>query len=131
MTRLLLAGLFVVIAGVLPEAIAQGAPRGLPFDVYIRLQNGMSEGELLLRAGKPDSESIENMRNLVYAFYDTNFSFAEMLKKYPEMRGKLTDCLIGDLDGKDYSDLFARVSEFAQLPEPLMHGRAPREAVPA
>jgi flavin-dependent dehydrogenase len=76
-------------------------------------------------------QSIENMRSLVYAFYDPNFSFADMLRKYPEMRGKLTDCLIGDVDGKDYSDLFKCISEFAQIPEPLSHGRAPQEAVVA
>lgn len=95
------------------------------------LTAGTVSGSFFQEYGERLCESIENMRNLVYAFYDTNFSFAEMLKKYPELRGKLTDCLIGDLDGKDYSDLFARVAEFAQLPEPLTHGRAPREAVPA
>jgi len=49
---------------------AQSDTRGMDFDVYIRLQNGMSEGELLLRAGKPDSESVENLRNdIVKSYY--------------------------------------------------------------
>jgi hypothetical protein len=33
--------------------------RGMEFDVYIRLQRGMTEGELLLRAGRPDYESLD------------------------------------------------------------------------
>jgi len=89
------------------------------------LSQGTVSGSFFAEYGERLCESIENMRNLVYAFYDQNFSFADMLRKYPEMRGKLTDCLIGDVDGKDYSDLFARVAEFAALPEPLKHGRAP------
>lgn len=44
--------------------------RGMEFEVYIRLQRGMTEGELLLRAGKPDYESLENLRhNIVRSFY--------------------------------------------------------------
>jgi len=39
--------------------------RGMDFSTFIYLQRGMSEGEVLLRAGKPDFESIENFRNYV------------------------------------------------------------------
>ncbi|HUF21932.1 MAG TPA: DUF4124 domain-containing protein [Burkholderiales bacterium] len=35
--------------------------RGMPFGVYIRLQRGMTEGELLLRAGPPDHEFREGL----------------------------------------------------------------------
>lgn len=41
------------------QRIAQNEPRGMRFDVYIRLKQGMSEAELLQRAGAPDYESIE------------------------------------------------------------------------
>lgn len=51
------------------KVAAQSDARGMEFDVYIRLQTGMSEGELLLRAGKPDSESIENSRNDIVKTY--------------------------------------------------------------
>src|ERR1051325_5054182 len=51
-------------------AAGQSDVRGLSFEVYIRLQTGMSEGELLLRAGKPDSESVENFRyDIVKTYY--------------------------------------------------------------
>ncbi|HEV7404479.1 MAG TPA: NAD(P)/FAD-dependent oxidoreductase [Chthoniobacteraceae bacterium] len=69
--------------------------------------------------------AIENMRRLVYAFYDTNFSFGRMLKSYPQLRGRLTDCLIGDLMEEKYGELFKAVGEFAPLPAPLPHGRVP------
>ena len=35
----------------------------------------------------------------------------------------LTNCLIGDLIDKDYTELFDRVSEFAELPNELPHGK--------
>jgi flavin-dependent dehydrogenase len=66
---------------------------------------------------------IEVMRKLVYAFYDENFSFAKLIRKYEDIRPMLTDCLIGDVDGKDYTPLAEAMSDFADLPEPLAHGR--------
>lgn len=39
--------------------VAQGGPQGMKFEVFIRLNRGMSEAELLQRAGRPDYESIE------------------------------------------------------------------------
>lgn len=69
--------------------------------------------------------AMENMRRLVYAFYDTNFSFGHMLKAYPEQRARLTDCLIGDLFEEKYGELFEAIQQFAELPSPLPHGRVP------
>ncbi|MDP8242851.1 MAG: NAD(P)/FAD-dependent oxidoreductase [Candidatus Hinthialibacter antarcticus] len=65
---------------------------------------------------------IEAMRKLVYAFYDQDFRFKDFLMKYPNLRGDLTDCLIGHLE-KDFDPLFSAVSEFVELPKPLPHGR--------
>ena len=45
------------------------AVRGMPFDTYIRLQRGMSEGELLTRAGNPDYVSLERRDDIVKSFY--------------------------------------------------------------
>lgn len=55
-------------------AAAEAPVRGMGFDTYIRLQRGMSEGELILRAGKPDHESVENFRHDIvksYYYYPT------------------------------------------------------------
>ena len=67
-------------------------------------------------------ESIENMRKLVYAFYNPNFSFRELTEKYPDLAGDITDCLSGDVN-KDYSRLWTAVKEFAEVPEPLPYGQ--------
>ena len=52
-----------------PPQVGRPAPgpvaaRGMDFDVFIRLQAGMTEGELLLRAGPPDYQGAES------AYYD-------------------------------------------------------------
>jgi flavin-dependent dehydrogenase len=72
--------------------------------------------------GKLLREGIENMRKLVYAFYDPNFSFRALTDKYPELAGDVTDCLSGDVN-KDFTKLFEAVAEFAEVPAPLPLGQ--------
>ena len=43
-------------------------------------------------------QGIENMRKLVYAFYNENFSFSDLVEKHPEIAGDVTDCLSGDVN---------------------------------
>jgi flavin-dependent dehydrogenase len=76
-------------------------------------------------------EGLENMRKLVYAFYDQRFSFRALTNKYPDLAGDITDCLSGDVN-KDFSRLYAAVAETAEVPDPLPYG-APlaRETAPA
>lgn len=45
------------------------APRGMSFEVYIRLEHGMTEGELVLRAGKPDHQAVDNLREGLKSYY--------------------------------------------------------------
>jgi hypothetical protein len=61
------------------------------------------------------------MRRLVYAFYDQAFSFRAFIKKYPELAGDMTDCLIGNLF-IDFDPLYKAVADFAKVPAPLSHG---------
>ena len=66
---------------------------------------GPGEGRHLRRAarrkwGPTFNEGVDRMRRLVCEYYD-GFSFGRMIKQYPEMRGTVTDLLIGDLfDGR-------------------------------
>jgi flavin-dependent dehydrogenase len=71
--------------------------------------------------GRRFVQAIEAMRRLVYAFYDTSFSFGDFIKAHPNMRGDLTDCLIGNVF-KDLEPMFRAASGFARIPEPLPHG---------
>ena len=67
-------------------------------------------------------QSVENMRKLIYAFYDPNFSFAKVIKKYPDAGGMITDCLSGDVN-KDFSQLWQWITEFVPLPDELPVGQ--------
>lgn len=67
-----------------PQAVVAPAEasfpvRGMDFDVYIRLQRGMTEGELLLRAGRPDHQSLDN---LVYDVVKTYYYFPTSANPY-------------------------------------------------
>lgn len=64
---------------------------------------------------------VENMRKLVYAFYNPDFSFKKVMDKYPEAAGEITDCLSGDVN-KDFTPLWNRIREFVPLPEDLPVG---------
>ena len=88
------------------------------------LTDGDTSGARFADYGRHLCTGIENMRKLVYAFYDPNFSFGRMLKAYPQYRGQLTDSLIGDLFERDFTEMYAAMSEFAELPADLPHGRA-------
>jgi flavin-dependent dehydrogenase len=71
--------------------------------------------------GKSLREGIENMRKLVYAFYDPNFSFKKVIDKYPALAGDITDCLSGDVN-KDFSELWKAIREFCEIPDDLPCG---------
>ncbi len=66
-------------------------------------------------------EGIENMRKLVYAFYDPAFSFKKVIDKYPEAAGEITDCLSGDVN-KDFTPLWNKIREYVPLPDDLPVG---------
>ena len=50
----------VITVPVQPSYLAASPVRGMAFDIYIRLERGMTEGELLVRAGPPDHESVDS-----------------------------------------------------------------------
>ena len=72
--------------------------------------------------GKRMQSSIETMRKIVYAFYDEDFSFGDLVKRGDHLRAALTDCLIGNVDDQDFKELFESMSDLAELPEPVEHG---------
>jgi len=65
-----LALFLLLLLAIAQPGITADSPRGLDFDVYIRLKTGMSEGELLARAGKPDADAVENIHgDIVKTYY--------------------------------------------------------------
>jgi len=103
--------------------------------VMLALKSGVLAGEEVHKAlvdsdpsperfayyGQTIRQGVENMRKLVYAFYDPNFSFKDVIMKYPETGDEITDCLSGDLN-KDYTPLWNRIREFVHLPGDLPYG---------
>lgn len=89
------------------------------------IHRGIVEGDLspqhFANYGATIRQGVENMRKLVYAFYDPEFSFAKVIKRYPDAAGEITDCLSGDVN-KDFTQLWQRISEFAALPDDLPYG---------
>ncbi len=78
--------------------------------------------------GRSLRQGVENMRKLIYAFYNSNFSFRALTDKYPHLAGDVTDCLSGDVN-KDFSALFTAVQEFAPVPDPVDCGEPLLEPV--
>ncbi len=74
-------------------------------------------------------QGVENMRKLVYAFYNPDFSFKKVIDKYPAAAGEITDCLSGDVN-KDFSGLWRWISEFVPLPDELPVGQPLSNSTP-
>jgi flavin-dependent dehydrogenase len=90
--------------------------------IHAALEAGDVSAGRFTAYGETMSEGIENMRKLVYAFYDRKFSFRTLTNRDPALAGDITDCLSGDVN-KDFSRLFQAVAEMAEVPEALPFGR--------
>jgi len=104
-------GLFLALKS--GELAADTVDRALSTEDY--------SAEMFSEYGDAFLSGIEAMRKLVYAFYDREFRFRDLLEKYPDLRGDLTDCLIGNLY-RDFDPLFDAIAEFAEIPTSLPHG---------
>src|SRR4029078_2485174 len=64
------------------------------------IADGLAKGDVaaaqLGRWGEMFNKGVDRMRRLVCEYYD-GFSFGKFVKQYPQLRGKITDLLIGDL----------------------------------
>jgi hypothetical protein len=60
------------------------------------LANGDTSAAQLGKWGPDFNAGVDRMRRLVCEYYD-GFSFGNFMKHHPEMRGTVTDLLIGDL----------------------------------
>jgi hypothetical protein len=94
--------------------------------IHAALQAGDVSPERFTEYGRVTRQSIENMRKLVYAFYDPNVSFKTITDQFPDLANDLTDCLSGDVN-KDFSRMFEAFSRFTLIPDELPYG-APRPA---
>ncbi len=106
-------GMFLSLRG--GEAAADAA--------HAALEKGDCSARSFVSYGELSCRRTEVLRMLVYAFYAENFSFRKVVKKYPHLKGDVTDILVGNVD-RDFSELTAAMSDFMDVPEPVPHGRA-------
>ena len=89
------------------------------------IHTGLLDGDLsparFADYGAAIRTGVENMRKLVYAFYQPSFSFKQVIERHPDAAGEITDCLSGDVN-KDFSKLWAQFREFVPLPDDLPYG---------
>jgi flavin-dependent dehydrogenase len=89
------------------------------------IHEGLAAGDLsparFAAYGAAMRTGVENMRKLVYAFYQPGFSFKQVIERHPEAAGDITDCLSGDVN-KDFSRLWSQFREFVPLPDDLPYG---------
>ena len=91
-------------------------------EIDIALNSGDFSAKSFDRYGKRMQSTIETMRKIVYAFYDKDFSFGDLAKRGDHLRAALTDCLIGNVDDKEFRELFDAMSDLSDLPDPIEHG---------
>ncbi len=62
---------------------------------------------------------VQMIRQLVYAFYDKNFSFAAFTRAHPEYHDHLTRILIGDVFNGEVAKLFDVMKNWTALPDAI------------
>jgi flavin-dependent dehydrogenase len=96
------------------------------------LQSGDTSAAQLGKWGAAFNEGVDRMRRLVCEYYE-GFSFGNMIRTYPEMRGTLTDLLIGDLFHDRVDKVWAPLESLypsGKPPIPTWNAGLPAESVP-
>jgi flavin-dependent dehydrogenase len=64
----------------------------------------------------PLGAGVDVIHRLIHAFYDPQFSFGQFVKRFPEHRRALIDCLVGDVVGKNLDSFTEALGEMAAPP---------------
>lgn len=90
---------------------------------HAALQAGEVGPEAFAAYGEWACGAIEAMRALVFSFYEPKFSMGKLMRARPDLRGDVTDLLIGNLE-RDFRELFAALAEHGSRPPSIPYGRA-------
>jgi len=96
------------------------------------LANGDTSGAQLGKWGPLFNEGVDRMRRLVCEYYD-GFSFGTFVRHYPELRGTVTDLLIGDLFTDRVDKVWQPMESLypaGKTPVPPWNAGTPQEAAP-
>jgi hypothetical protein len=72
---------------------------------------------------------MDRMRRLVCAYYD-GFSFGRFVRRYPHLKGHLTDLLIGDLFKDSVDEVWGPMGSMQEAAAPAREG-TPADQHPA
>ncbi len=106
-------------------ALCGGERAGHAADAALRA--GDVSAERFMAHGAELAAGIEHIRRLVYAYYDTDFSFSRVMARDPYARADISDLLNGNFF-RGYEEFYKLVRDFARLPPTLTDGAAFRPA---
>lgn len=87
--------------------------------IHDALDSGDVSADRLGRFGPRFVAGMQLLRQLVYAFYDTQFSFATFLKSHPEYQDHLVRLLIGDVFNDEVGRIFDAMGDWVDLPDAI------------
>jgi flavin-dependent dehydrogenase len=80
------------------------------------LREGDTSGERLGRFAPRVSRGMWAFRQLVYSFYNREFSFGRFLRAHPEHRLAIISILVGDVFDMDFGPLFRDIRAMVGIP---------------
>jgi flavin-dependent dehydrogenase len=87
--------------------------------VHDALEANDVSGERLGRFGPEFVRGMQLIRQLVYAFYEPNFSFGRFNREYPQHHDSIVRLLIGDVFNSSFDETFQAVAQTVKLPQPV------------
>ncbi|MDX2197551.1 MAG: NAD(P)/FAD-dependent oxidoreductase [Phycisphaerae bacterium] len=87
--------------------------------IHDALKTGDLSATSLGRWGPRFANGMQLLRQLVYAFYDRDFSFAQFMKQHPEHGDHLVRLLIGDVFNDEVGAIFDPMRNWTKLPEAM------------
>ncbi|MCG8407452.1 MAG: tryptophan 7-halogenase [Phycisphaerales bacterium] len=87
--------------------------------IHAALETNDPSGVRLGRFGPRLTAGMHNIRQLVYAFYDKNFSIGRFVREHPQYADHIVRILIGDVFNDDVSEVFEAMKNTVALPDPI------------
>ena len=95
--------------------LAFGSAEMAADSVHKGLTDNDLSAERLGSFSEPLGSGVDVIKRLIFSFYDPGFSFGEFVKRYPEHRRALIDCLVGDVIDKDMRAFLAALDEMSPI----------------
>ncbi|GJM25124.1 MAG: alkylhalidase [Phycisphaerae bacterium] len=84
--------------------------------IHAALADGDVSGGRLGSFANEFVAGMQSLKNLVYTFYDREFSFGEFAKAHPQYKDHLIRLLIGDVFNDEVNEIFDALGKYVDLP---------------